>query len=158
MAEIVGYGNTTDATHITQPDVDGQKRAMQEALSVAKLDPMDIHYLNAHGTATRIGDIQETLSIKAVFGKQAHSLPVSSTKALHGHLMGATGAVELIATLCALNQQKIPPTAFLTQADPECDLDYVSQGARSCPNIQTVMSNSFGFGGNNAVLIAKRFA
>ncbi|NDU79821.1 MAG: beta-ketoacyl-[acyl-carrier-protein] synthase family protein [Ferrovum sp.] len=157
LAEIVGYGNTTDATHITQPDVDGQKRAMQEALSIARLAPQDIHYLNAHGTATRIGDIQETLSIKAAFGKYAYSLPISSTKALHGHLMGATGAVELIAALCALIQRQIPPTAFLTKADPECDLDFISEGVRACPNIQTVMSNSFGFGGNNAVLVAKRF-
>lgn len=157
LAEIVGYGNTTDATHITQPDVDGQKRAMQEALNVAQLAPSDIHYLNAHGTATRIGDIQETRSIKAAFGSSAYSVPISSTKALHGHLMGATGAIELIAALCALNQHRIPPTAFLTQPDPECDLDYVSEGVRACPDIQAVMSNSFGFGGNNAVLVAKRF-
>lgn len=157
LAEIVGYGNTTDAGHITQPDAGGQARAMQAALAQAGIGPGDIHHINAHGTGTQVGDVSETQAIKRVFGSFAHHIPVSATKALHGHLMGATGAVEMVAALGALQTGTVPPTAHLVQPDPECDLDYVPEGARRLAVLDTVMSNSFGFGGNNAVLVARRF-
>ena len=157
LAELVGYGNTTDAGHITQPDAGGQGRAMQAALDQAGLKPGDIQHINAHGTGTLVGDVTETQAIKQVFGKWAERIPISATKALHGHLMGATGAVEMVAVLGALQQKVVPPTAHRYHPDPECDLDYVSEGARALEQLDIVMSNSFGFGGNNAVLIAKRF-
>ncbi|MDE1941626.1 MAG: beta-ketoacyl-[acyl-carrier-protein] synthase family protein [Betaproteobacteria bacterium] len=157
LAEIIGYGNTTDASHITQPDAGGQARAMQAALAQAGMGPGDIQHINAHGTGTQVGDISETNAIKQVFGPWAHRIPVSATKALHGHLMGATGAVEMVAALGALRTGIVPPTAHLAQPDPECDLDYVPEGARKLPVLDTVMSNSFGFGGNNAVLVARRY-
>jgi 3-oxoacyl-(acyl-carrier-protein) synthase len=157
LAELVGYGNTTDATHITQPDADGQARAMHQALNQARLKPNQVHYINAHGTGTLVGDVVETRAIKAVFGNDAKRIPISATKALHGHLMGATGAVEMVVSLGTLNTHIVPPTAHLFQPDPECDLDYVSDGARTLKNLDVVMSNSFGFGGNNAVLIARRY-
>jgi 3-oxoacyl-(acyl-carrier-protein) synthase len=156
-AEIVGYGNSTDAGHITQPDAGGQARAMREALAEAGLRPDDIHHINAHGTGTVVGDVIETQAIKSVFGDVAHFIPISATKALHGHLMGATGAVEMVAALGALQTHTVPPTAHLLHLDPECDLDYVREGARHLAVLDTVMSNSFGFGGNNAVLIARRY-
>jgi len=156
-AEIVGYGNTTDAANLTQPDVLGQARAMAGALAEAGLSAEDVGYINAHGTGTRVGDICETLAIKVVFGEHARQLPVSATKALHGHLMGATGAVEMVATVEALRARIAPPTAHLFHADPECDLDYVSSGARELPHMRVAMSNSFGFGGSNAVIVARRY-
>ena len=154
-AEITGYGNTADACHISKPDADGQVRAMRAALADAGLGASDIGYLNAHGTATAVGDPVETRAIKQAFGTFASSLAISSTKALHGHLMGATGAVELVAAIVAMERGIVPPTAHLESPDPECDLDYVSDGARRVP-LDAVMSNSFGFGGMNAVLIARR--
>ncbi len=157
LAELVGYGNSTDAGHITQPDAAGQARAMQQALAQAALSPGDIHYINAHGTGTIVGDVIETQAIKAVFGEAAQRIPVSATKALHGHLMGATGAVEMVVALGVLRTHMAPPTAHLRHPDPECDLDYVAEGARRLATLDTVMSNSFGFGGNNAVLIARRY-
>jgi len=157
LAELVGYGNTTDATHITQPDVDGQVRAMRQALNQARLNPDQVHHINAHGTGTLVGDAVETRAIKAMFGETAKHIPISATKALHGHLMGATGAVEMVALLGTLNTRIVPPTAHLMQPDPECDLDYVSEGARTLKTLDVVMSNSFGFGGNNVVLIARRY-
>ena len=129
---------------------------MRMALDDAGLRPEDIGYINAHGTATAVGDVVETNAIKAAFGDAAWRIPVSSTKALHGHLMGATGVVEMIAALLALREQVIPPTAHLYKPDPACDLDYVPNAARRADNLRTVMSNSFAFGGNNAVLIATR--
>lgn len=158
LAEIVGYGNSTDAGHITQPDAGGQARAMQAALQMAGLQADQVGAINAHGTGTLVGDKVETAALKAVFGAHAYHIPVSATKALHGHLMGASGAVEMVASLGALQRQVVPPTAHLTHRDPECDLDYVGDGPRSLPNLEVVMSNSFGFGGNNVVLIARRFA
>ena len=158
LAELVGYGNSTDAGHITQPDAGGQTRAMREALTQAGLEPHHIHYINAHGTGTLVGDVIETQAIKDVFGEAAYRIPVSATKALHGHLMGATGAVEMVAALGALHSKIIPATAHLRHPDPACDLDYVAEGARRLATLDTVMSNSFGFGGNNAVLIARRYA
>ncbi|MDE2260260.1 MAG: beta-ketoacyl-[acyl-carrier-protein] synthase family protein [Betaproteobacteria bacterium] len=157
LAELVGYGNSTDAGHITQPDVGGQSRAMRQALTQAGLQPGQIQHINAHGTGTMVGDVIETQAIKSVFGDWARQIPISATKALHGHLMGATGAVEMVVALGVLRTRIVPPTAHLLHPDPECDLDYVPEGAREIPALDVVMSNSFGFGGNNAVLIARRY-
>lgn len=156
-AELAGFGSTSDASHITKPSAEGQARALCMALDDAALKPEDIGYINAHGTATAAGDLTESDAIKAAFGAVAMRVPVSSTKALHGHLMGATGAVEFIAALMALRENVIPPTAHLHKPDPACDLDYVPNKARRADNLHAVMSNSFAFGGNNAVLIATRF-
>ncbi len=155
-AELAGFGSTSDASHITKPSAPGQTRAITMALNDAGLSPQDIGYVNAHGTATTVGDIVESDAIKAAFGNQAVHVPISSTKALHGHLMGATGVVEFIVAVKALLDGIIPPTAHLRMPDPACDLDYVPNTARSDSSIRAVMSNSFAFGGNNAVLIAKR--
>ncbi len=156
-AELAGYDCSSDSSHITKPDADGQTRTMRNALHDAGLQPRDIHYINAHGTATLAGDIEETKAIKQVFGAHAYGVPVSSTKSMHGHLMGATGAVEFMAALLALQHNAIPPTINLHEPDPECDLDYVANQGRVSVKINAVMSNSFAFGGSNAVLIAKRF-
>ena len=155
-AEIVGYGNAADARGISKPDAGGQVRAMRAALGDARVNAADVGYLNAHGTATAIGDVVETAAIKEAFGCASATLAVSSTKALHGHLMGATGAVEFLAALCALDRGVIPPTAHLERSDPACDLDYVPNEARAL-TFDVVMSNSFGFGGMNAVLVARRY-
>ena len=157
VGEVVGYGNTTDASHITQPDAAGQARAMALAIREAGLSPRAIQHINAHGTGTKVGDVSETRAIREVFGEAAAAIPVSATKALHGHLMGATGAVEFIAAIEAIRTGTVPPTAHLSQRDPACDLDYVSEGKRRIENLDIVMSNSFGFGGNNAALVARRF-
>lgn len=156
-AELAGYDCSSDSSHITKPDTAGQTRAILNALRDAQLQPRDIHYINAHGTATLAGDIEETKAIKRAFGAHAVSVPVSSTKSMHGHLMGATGAVEFIASVLALQHNAIPPTINLNVPDPECDLDYVPNQGRTNVNLNAVMSNSFAFGGSNAVLIAKRF-
>jgi 3-oxoacyl-[acyl-carrier-protein] synthase II len=153
-AEIVGYGNTSDAFNISKPDSAGQVRAMRLALAEAELMPDEIDYVNAHGTATQIGDVVETNALKEVFAERSRPW-VSSTKALHGHLMGASGAVEMVASVMALEHGIVPPTAHLDVSDPSCDLDYVPNEARS-RELRAVMSNSFGFGGMNAVLIARR--
>jgi 3-oxoacyl-[acyl-carrier-protein] synthase II len=154
--EIAGYGINSDAYHITKPSVDGQAAAMRAALDDAELSPESIGYINAHGTATRVGDVVETNAIQRVFGDRAGDVPVSSTKALHGHLLGGSGAVEFIATVMALRTGTIPPTSHLCEADPECGLDYVPNVARRVERIDAAMSNSFAFGGTNAVLIARR--
>jgi 3-oxoacyl-[acyl-carrier-protein] synthase II len=156
-AELAGYDCSSDSSHITKPDSAGQTRTILNALRDAKLAPQNIGYINAHGTATYAGDIEETLAIKQVFGAHAYNIPVSSTKSMHGHLMGATGAVEFMAAVLALQHQSIPPTINLHQADPECDLDYVPNQGRTGVPLEAVMSNSFAFGGTNAVLIARRF-
>lgn len=156
-AELAGYDCTSDASHITKPEAQGQARTLHGALRDARMCPEDIHYINAHGTATLAGDIEETKAIKQVFATHAAQIPVSSTKSMHGHLMGATGAVEFMATVLALHHQAIPPTINLYQPDPECDLDYVPNQGRTGVALEAVMSNSFAFGGTNAVLIAKRF-
>lgn len=155
-AELAGYDCSTDASHITKPNADGQTRTMLNALRDAQMQPQDIQYINAHGTATLAGDIEETKAIKQVFGAHAANIPISSTKSMHGHLMGATGAVEFMAAVLALQHNAIPPTINLHEPDPECDLDYVPNQGRSNINLDVVMSNSFAFGGSNAVLIAKR--
>ena len=155
LAELAGYASTTDAHHLTQPEAQGQAQAMLLALKDAGLNTGDIGYLNAHGTATEVGDVVETNAIKLAFGNAATSLPISSTKAVHGHTMGAAGAMEFVASVMALRSGKLPPTAFLQAPDERCDLDYVALQARSVKNLRAVMSNSFAFGGSNAVLIAK---
>jgi 3-oxoacyl-[acyl-carrier-protein] synthase II len=155
-AELLGYGSTADALHITRPSLEGQARAMSEALQEAGLPPEAIDYINAHGTATQWNDLLETQAVKKVFGDHAYRLPVSSTKSMHGHVMGATGAIEFIAGLLAIKNQALPPTINLDQPDPECDLDFVPHQARRGVKVETVMSNSFAFGGTNAVLIAGR--
>lgn len=157
LAELLGYGNSTDASHITQPDAQGQARAMRAALVEAGINPRDVDHINAHGTGTKTGDVVETRAIRAVFGEHAPQIPISATKALHGHLMGATGALEFIAAVKALREGTAPPTAHLWSADPECDLDYVPLAARKLARAEVVMSNSFGFGGNNAVLVVRRY-
>lgn len=153
-AHLSGYGTSTDATHMTKPDASGQAAAMQAALADAGLQGSQIGYVNAHGTATLAGDIIETEAIKRVFGAHAKALAVSSTKSMHGHLMGATGAVEFIASVLALRHGFVPPTINLHKPDPACDLDYVAHYARHDVPLAHVMSNSFAFGGSNAVLIA----
>ena len=156
LAELAGYAATSDAHHLTQPEASAQARAIALALTDAQLNTSDIGYLNAHGTATDIGDVVETQAIRIAFGTQADALAVSSTKSVHGHAMGAAGAMEFVAAVMALRSGHLPPTAFLTQADPRCDLDYTPLEARDKPNVHAVMSNSFAFGGSNAVLVAKK--
>ncbi|HEY3299402.1 MAG TPA: beta-ketoacyl-[acyl-carrier-protein] synthase family protein [Methylophilaceae bacterium] len=156
-AEITGFGSANDSSHITQPTADGQAYAMRAALSCAGLQPADIGYINAHGTATALNDPVETASIKQVFGERAMQTPVSSTKSMHGHLMGATAAVEFIACVLALKHQSIPPTMNLQVPDPQCDLDYVPNQGRTNVALTNVMSNSFAFGGTSGVLIASLF-
>ena len=155
-AELKGYGLTTDPTHITRPSAAGQARAMRAALTDARLDDGTVDYINAHGTATPQNDAVETAAIKEVFGPRAWHLPVSSTKSMHGHLLGAAGALEFLIAVTSLERGAIPPTMHLDRPDPLCDLDYVADGARSGQNLRTAMSNSFAFGGTNAVLIAAR--
>ena len=155
LAELAGYASTTDAYHLTQPTSQGQVSAMTLSLNDARLNPGDIGYLNAHGTATDVGDVVETQAIKLAFQNAANGLPISSTKSMHGHCMGAAGAIEFMASVMALRSGQLPPTAFLSTPDERCDLDYIPLEARTVKNLNAVMSNSFAFGGSNAVLIAK---
>ena len=155
LAELAGYASTTDAYHLTQPEASGQAHAMRLGLRDAGLNVDDIAYLNAHGTATDVGDVIETHAIRLAFQNAAATLPVSSTKAVHGHAMGAAGAMEFIASVMALRAGQLPPTAFLETPDTRCDLDYIPMQAREHKDMGAVMSNSFAFGGSNAVLIAK---
>lgn len=155
-AELVGYGCSADAYNMVAIDYRGATRSMQNALASAKLTPESIDYINAHGTSTPIGDIEETKAIKTALGEHAKKLMVSSTKSMHGHLLGAAGAVESIACIKAINESIVPPTRNLFEADPECDLDYVPNEAREA-KVEYAMNNSFGFGGQNATLIYKRF-
>jgi 3-oxoacyl-[acyl-carrier-protein] synthase II len=158
-AEIVGYGMSADAYHITAPseDGDGPYRVMRAALKSAGLDPAQVDYINAHGTSTPHGDAVETLAIKRCFGEHAAKLPVSSTKSMTGHLLGAAGGLEAGITVLAVYHQLAPPTINLEQPDAECDLDYVPNQARPMP-ITYALSNSFGFGGTNAALLFKRYS
>ena len=157
-AEVVGYGYNGDAYHITapSPDGDGAIRCMRMALRDAGIAPEEVDYINAHGTSTDLNDASETIAIKKVFGKKAYDIPVSSTKSMIGHLLGAAGAVEAIFSILAIRDQVCPPTINYEHPDPECDLDYVPNTARKRP-IAVTMSNSFGFGGTNAVLVFRRF-
>ncbi len=156
--EVAGAGFTGDAHHITAPPEDGHGaiRAMQVALEDAGLQPTDIDYLNAHGTSTQLNDAAESKAIKHVFGEYAYKLPISSTKSMHGHLLGAAGAVELAACLLAIKNEIIPPTINYETHDPDCDLNYVPNFAIKAP-IRAALSNTFGFGGHNASLVVKRF-
>jgi 3-oxoacyl-[acyl-carrier-protein] synthase II len=154
LAEVLGYGMSADGSHMTAPDPEGRgaARAMSAALRDAKVDPQGIDYINAHGTSTPLGDKAETVAIKTVFGEHAKKLAVSSTKSHLGHLLGASGGVEFVISVMALQQQVAPPTINLDNPDPECDLNYVPHEARRMP-IRTVLKNSFGFGGHNACLV-----
>lgn len=156
LAELAGYGCSSDALHLTAPSVVGQVAAMRQALQEAGLEPGAIDYVNAHGTATDAGDVVESESIAEVFG--ASAVPVSSTKAVHGHLIGAAGALELVLAILAMREGAIPPTAHLEHPDPRCALDHVPLQARRGCAIDAVLSNSFGFGGSNACLVARRAA
>ena len=152
--EILGHGMTCDAYHMTAPDPEGTQaaRAMRMAMKNAGVEPEQIDYINGHGTSTALNDKTETMIIKKVFGDQAFKIPVTSTKSMIGHLIGAAGSVELIATLLAMHHEEIPPTINYTVPDPECDLDYVPNKSRKA-KIRVAMKSSFGFGGKNSVLI-----
>ena len=152
LGEVLGYGLTTDAGHITRPSAAGQAQAMRAALASAGLAPSDIDAINAHGTGTPANDVVETAAIKAVFGAHASRLAISATKAIHGHLLGAAGALEAALCLLAMQHRALLPTCHLELADPLCDLDYVSTGARDGVAVRRMLSNSFAFGGTNAVL------
>ncbi|BDG60610.1 beta-ketoacyl-ACP synthase II [Caldinitratiruptor microaerophilus] len=158
LAEVLGYGTSADAHHIVQPPDSGEggARSMRLALEDAGLVPEQVDYINAHGTSTPQGDVAETRAIKSVFGEHARRLAVSSTKSMHGHLLGAAGAVELIACVLAIRDQVLPPTINQEEPDPECDLDYVPNRARP-GRVDVALSNSFGFGGQNATVIVGRF-
>ncbi|HEX8537986.1 MAG TPA: beta-ketoacyl-ACP synthase II [Cystobacter sp.] len=158
LAELVGYGANSDAHHVTQPAPEGEgaARCMRLALASAGMNPEEVGYINAHGTSTPFNDANETKAIKTVFGAHARKLPVSSTKSMTGHMLGAAGGAEAVVSVMTLLRGVIPPTINLTTPDPECDLDYVPNQARE-QRVDSVMSNSFGFGGTNAVLVFKRF-
>ena len=155
LAELAGYACRNDATHLSKPDSAGQASAVRAALTDAKLNPAAIGHVNAHGTATLVGDRVETEAVRAVFGEHATRLAISATKSMHGHLMGASGAVEFVATVQALVRGVVPPTMFLRQPDPGLGLDYVANEARPLPGLRAAVSNSFAFGGTNAVLVAR---
>lgn len=156
--EILGYGVTCDSFHMTAPDekASGAVRSMQAALKDSGLTIHDIDYINAHGTATPVNDVTETKAIKEVFGARAYRIPVSSTKSMHAHTLGAAGALEGIVSLLALTQGFIPPTIHSDERDPDCDLDYVTEGARTA-DLRAVLSNSFAFGGNNTTVIFGKY-
>ncbi len=158
LCEVSGYGTTDDAHHISAPAENGAGAAisMKLALENAELSPTDIHYINAHGTSTSLNDKSETAAIKSVFGEQAYAIPVSSTKSMTGHLLGASGAVEAIFTIQAIRESILPPTINYSTPDPECDLDYVPNQPRRVA-VKHAMSNSFGFGGHNATLVISRY-
>ena len=155
LAELAGSGMTADATDIVMPSADGAAAAMRQALDDAGLAPQDVDYVNAHGTGTQANDVTESRAIRLAFGAHAERLAVSSTKSMHGHALGASGALELVAVIGALRDSVVPPTANLDQVDPACDLDYVPNVARPMP-VRAALSNSFAFGGLNAVLALKR--
>ncbi len=158
LAEVLGYGQTTDAYHVVAPAEGGAGavRAMQRALAQAGLRPEQVDYINAHGTATPLNDIAETQAVKTVFGDYAYKIPMSSTKSMTGHMMGATGALEAAVCIYAIQHGIVPPTINLTEPDPQCDLDYVPGEAR-VHRVNFAMNNSFGFGGHNSVLIFGRY-
>jgi 3-oxoacyl-[acyl-carrier-protein] synthase II len=157
-AEIVGYGLSSDAHHITAPSPGGEgaARCMAMALESAGIAPQSVGYINAHGTSTPHGDIAETLAIQSVFGEHAKSVMVSSTKSMTGHMLGAAGGVEAVITALSLRDQRVAPTINLEQPDPECTLDYVPNVARDA-KLEVAMSNAFGFGGTNSALVLRRF-
>ena len=154
-AELAGFGMTGDAFHMTTPDVDGPRRSMAMALKNAGVNVDQVQYLNAHGTSTPLGDLNETNAIKAAFGDHAKNLVVSSTKSMTGHLLGGAGGIESVFTVLALHEQKIPPTINIFNQDPECDLDYCANTARDA-KLDIAVKNNFGFGGTNGTLVFKR--
>jgi 3-oxoacyl-[acyl-carrier-protein] synthase II len=156
LGEILGYGQSNDASHITRPSVEGQAAAMKAALHSAGVDRQAIDAINAHGTGTQANDRAETAAIRAVFGTRADQISISATKAMHGHLLGAAGALECVLSLLAMQHEVALPTMHLQLADPECDLDYVANAAREGFAAQVMLSNSFAFGGTNAVLVLSR--
>jgi len=158
LAELAGYSATGDAFHLTQPSPDGEgaTRALKAALKRAEISPSDVDYIKAHGTSTLLNDRTETRAIKNVFGDNAYCIPVSATKSMTGHMLGAAGAVEAIICILAINHGIVPPTINLDYPDPECDLDYVPHQARAV-SVETAVCNSFGFGGHNSVLVFRRY-
>jgi beta-ketoacyl-acyl-carrier-protein synthase II len=158
LAVLAGYAATADAFHITAPSEQGTggAQAMRLAMQAAQANPEDVNYINAHGTATPLNDLSETRAIKAAFGGLAYNIPVSSTKSMTGHMMGATGALEAMFCVMAVRENAIPPTIHYNTPDPECDLDYTPNRAREMP-VNVALSNSFGFGGHNAVLVIRKY-
>ena len=154
-AEVIGFGMSADAYHMTAPDIDGPRRSMAMALKNAGVNADQIQYLNAHGTSTPLGDLNETNAIKAAFGDHAKNMVVSSTKSMTGHLLGGAGGIESVFTVLALHHQKIPPTINIFNQDPECDLDFCANTARDA-TIDIAVKNNFGFGGTNGTLVFKR--
>jgi 3-oxoacyl-[acyl-carrier-protein] synthase II len=159
LAEIIGYSATSDAFHITQPSPNGAgaAKALSLALKKAGISPNEVDYINTHGSATVLNDKVETHAIKSLFGQSAYHIPISASKSMTGHLLGAAGALEAVISILAINQGVIPPTVNLTHSDPECDLDYVPNKARLA-EVTTAISNSFGFGGHNSVLVFRRYS
>ena len=157
-AELAGYAGTADAHHITAPAEDGAggTKAMLLALENAGVNPDQVSYINAHGTATPLNDAAETRAIKAAFGDMAYNIPVSSTKSMTGHMMGATGALEALFCVRAVAEDVLPPTIHYQTPDPDCDLDYIPNQARET-QVDVAISNAFGFGGHNAVLVVKKY-
>lgn len=156
LGEVVGYGLGSDAHNLTEPHKDGQVQAMRAALADAGLEPDAIGYINAHATATPVGDVVEVEAVKEVFGDHAGRLAMSATKAVHGHLIGAAGALEGAVTVLALHEGRIPPTAHLTDPDEGCDLDLVPLEGRTAPDLEYALSNSFAFGGSDAALVFRK--
>jgi 3-oxoacyl-[acyl-carrier-protein] synthase II len=158
LAEVVGYGQTTDAYHITAPPDDGSgaARAIRKALVDAGLRPEDVDYISAHGTATQLNDAAETTAIKAALGEHAYNVAVSSSKSMTGHIMGATGAIESVFCTLAIRDQIVPPTIHYHTPDPACDLDYVPNSSRP-RRVKVCLNNAFGFGGHNAVVAIREF-
>lgn len=154
-AELIGFGMSGDAFHMTAPDVEGPRLSMANALRDAGVAPADVHYLNAHGTSTPLGDVNETRAIKAAFGDAARSLVVNSTKSMTGHLLGGAGGIECVFTVLAVHEQKSPPTINIFNQDPECDLDYCANTARDM-RIDVALKNNFGFGGTNGTVVFRR--
>jgi len=156
MGEVLGFGMSSDASHVTQSSVEGPTAAMAAALNDAQMEPTSVDYINAHGTGTPANDAIETRAIRQLFGAHAGKLAISSTKSMHGHALGAAGALEAFATLMALRESVLPPTISFSEADPECDLDVIPNTPRH-RQIEFALSNSFAFGGLNAVLAFRRW-
>jgi 3-oxoacyl-[acyl-carrier-protein] synthase II len=154
-AELAGFAMSADAHHMTAPDVDGPRRAMQFALRNAGVDGSEVQYVNAHGTSTPLGDVNETQAIKLAFGERARELVISSTKSMTGHLLGGAGGVESVFTVLAVHEQVAPPTINIFEQDPQCDLDYCANAARRM-RIDVAVKNNFGFGGTNGTLVFRR--
>ncbi len=155
-AELAGFGMSSDAFHMTAPDVNGPRRCMENALKDSELNLVDVNYINAHGTSTPLGDKNETLAIKSCFGDLSKKIVVSSTKSMTGHLLGGAGGLESVFTVLSVFENKVPPTINLLKQDPECDLDYCANQARDM-NVQVAVKNNFGFGGTNGTLVFKKF-